>query len=309
MRIVFCGTPEFSVAPLKKLIQNKDDKHEVVAVYTQPDRGVGRGRKVQFSAVKQCALDNNIKVYQPVSLRDEEAIEELRGLKPDLLVVVAYGLILPQVVLDIPTIACWNIHASLLPRWRGAAPIHRALLAGDKTTGVGIMHMEAGLDTGAVYLQHECAIANDETTEKLHDKLAVMGANALIEAIELLQQDNLPTPMVQSEENVTYAKKLTKSESVVDWNQSAELIDRKIRALVPWPGIVAHIAGDDYKIWQARFVEDNSNVAVGEISHADKSSLFIQCQSGQLQILSIQKSGKKRMDIAQFMQAKADWFT
>ncbi len=306
MRIVFCGTPEFSVAPLKKLIQNS---HEVVAVYTQPDRGVGRGRKVQFSAVKQCALDNNIEVYQPISLRDEKAIEELRALNPDLLVVVAYGLILPQEVLDIPTIACWNIHASLLPRWRGAAPIHRALLAGDKTTGVGIMHMEAGLDTGAVYLQHECAIAEDETTEKLHDKLAVMGANALIEVIELLQQDNLPTPMVQNEDKVTYAKKLTKSESVVDWNQSAVLIDRKIRALVPWPGIVANIAGDNYKIWQARFIEEDSDVVVGKISHADKASLFIQCQSGQLQILSIQKSGKKRMDIAQFMQAKADWFT
>jgi methionyl-tRNA formyltransferase len=306
MRIVFCGTPEFSVAPLKKLIENK---HEVVAVYTQPDRGVGRGRKVQFSAVKQCALDNNIEVYQPMSLRDEEAIEQLRSLKPDLLVVVAYGLILPQEVLDIPAIACWNIHASLLPRWRGAAPIHRALLAGDKTTGVGIMHMEAGLDTGAVYLQHECAIADDETTEKLHDKLAIMGANALIEAIELLQQDNLPTPMVQNEDKVSYAKKLTKSESIVDWNQSAKLIDRKIRALVPWPGIVANIAGNDYKIWQARFIKDDSGVAIGEISHADKSSLFIQCQQGQLQILSIQKSGKKRMDIAQFMQAKADWFT
>ncbi len=306
MRIVFCGTPEFSVAPLKKLIQNK---HNVVGVYTQPDRGVGRGRKVQFSPVKQCALDNNIEVYQPASLRDAAAIEELRALKPDLLVVVAYGLILPQEVLDIPRIACWNIHASLLPRWRGAAPIHRALLAGDKTTGVGIMHMEAGLDTGAVYLQHECAIADDETTEKLHDKLAVMGAHALIEAIELLQHDNLPTPMVQDEERVTYAKKLTKSESIIDWNQSAQEIDRKVRALVPWPGIVANIAGDDYKIWQARFIKDDSGVAVGEIAHADKSSLFIQCQSGQLQILSIQKSGKKRMDIAQFMQAKADWFT
>ncbi len=306
MRIVFCGTPEFSVAPLKKLIQNK---HEVVAVYTQPDRGVGRGRKVQFSAVKQCALEHNIEVYQPVSLRDEDAIEELRSLKPDLLVVVAYGLILPQAVLDIPTISCWNIHASLLPRWRGAAPIHRALLAGDKTTGVGIMQMEAGLDTGAVYVQHECAIADDETTEKLHNKLAVMGANALLEAIELLQDNNLPSPMVQDEDKVTYAKKLTKAESVIDWNQSAELIDRKIRALVPWPGTVANIAGDDYKIWQSKFIEEDSQAAEGEIAHADKSSLFIQCQSGQLQILSIQKSGKKRMDIAQFMQAKTDWFT
>ena len=305
MRIVFCGTPEFSVAPLTKLIQNK---YEVVAVYTQPDRGVGRGRKVQFSAVKKCALEHNIEVYQPVSLRDEDAIEELRTLKPDLLVVVAYGLILPQAVLDIPTISCWNIHASLLPRWRGAAPIHRALLAGDKTTGVGIMQMEAGLDTGAVYVQHECAIANDETTEKLHNKLAVMGANALLEAIELLQDNNLPSPMVQDEDKVTYAKKLTKAESVIDWNQSAKLIDRKIRALVPWPGIVANIAGDDYKIWQSKFIEEDSQAAVGEISRADKSSLSIQCKKGQLNVLSIQKSGKKRMDITQFMQSKTDWF-
>lgn len=305
MRIVFCGTPEFSVAPLQKLIENKMD---VVAVYTQPDRGVGRGRKVQYSAVKQCALDNSIEVYQPNTLKDEVAISELKKLQPDLLIVVAYGLILPQSILDIPTISCWNIHASLLPRWRGAAPIHRAILAGDKKTGVGIMQMEAGLDTGAVYVQHQCAIAKDETSSKLHDKLAIMGANAIIESIELLQQDLLPEPMKQDRENVTYAHKLEKSESLIDWSQGAEEIDKKIRALIPWPGIVANIQGEDYKIWQACIVDTKINSVAGEINKADKESLIIQCGKGLIGITEIQKAGKKRMDIKQFMQSKVAWY-
>jgi len=290
MRIVFCGTPEFSVRPLKKLIANQ---YNVVAVYTQPDRGVGRGRKVQYSAVKECALKHNIKVYQPESLKNQDAIETLGSLKPDLLIVVAYGLILPKLVLDIPSISCWNIHASLLPRWRGAAPIHRAILAGDKTTGVGIMQMEVGLDTGAVYLQHECAIANDETTQKLHDKLAHMGASALIECLELLGKNLLPTPMVQDESLVTYAHKLNKSEAQLNWNESAENIDRKIRALVPWPGVRVEIKGDSYKIWQAQFVTENSNKTTGEVSQASKNTLFIQCTQGQLEILSIQKEATR----------------
>ena len=305
MRVVFCGTPEFSVEPLKQLIANK---HNVVAVYTQPDRGVGRGRKIQYSAVKDCALAHNIQVIQPPSLKDKAAIEELRALKPDLLVVVAYGLILPQSVLDIPTISCWNIHASLLPRWRGAAPIHRALLAGDKTTGVGIMKMEAGLDTGSVYIQHECAITENETAQQLHDKLAIMGANALLECINLLTHDLLPEPMVQDSQHVTYAHKLKKSESLVSWDETAQQIDRKIRVLNPWPGVVVNIAGDDYKLWQARVVTVDSSVAVGEIVLADKNSLIMQCSSGQLQIDIIQKSGKKRMEIKQFMQSKSDWY-
>ncbi len=306
MRIVFCGTPEFSVEPLKQLIESQLD---VVAVYTQPDRGVGRGRKIQYSAVKECAIENNIKVYQPQTLRDPDAIEELRNLKPDLLVVVAYGLILPQVVLDIPSIACWNIHASLLPRWRGAAPIHRALLAGDKSTGVGIMKMEAGLDTGPVYIQHECQISKQETIQELHDKLMVMGGHALIESIDLLNRGLLPKPMVQDENKKTYAKKLEKSESLISWNESAEQIDRKIRAFNPWPGVVAKIDGNDYKLWQSKVVSLSKNGAAGQIVFADKSTLIIQCGDAQLQLETIQKPGKKQMPIAQFMQSRKDWFT
>lgn len=305
MRIIFCGTPEFSVAPLQKLL---DTQKNVVAVYTQPDRGVGRGRKVQYSAVKQCAIDNNIEVFQPVNFKDEQTIDQLQSLKPDLMVVVAYGLILPQPVLDIPTIGCWNIHASLLPRWRGAAPIHRALLANDKTTGVGIMQMEAGLDTGPVYVQHECLIAQHETAESLHDKLALMGAHALLECIELQENTLLPEPMIQDSSLVTYAHKLEKIESVISWHDSAENINRKVRALNPWPGVVAKIAEQDFKIWQTKVVSTGLKADIGAIVAANKSQLIIQCKEGQLQIEEIQKSGKKRMGIQQFMAAKTDWY-
>ncbi len=306
MRIVFSGTPEFSVEPLQKLI---DNNYKVVAVYTQPDKGVGRGRKLQYSAVKKCAMAHNIPVFQPHNFKNDADIQQLKQLQADLMVVVAYGLILPQTVLDIPRYGCWNIHASLLPRWRGAAPIHRALLAGDKTTGVGIMQMEAGLDTGAVFLQHECQIADDETAEKLHDKLAIMGAFALIETLQLLQNDLLPQAMIQDESLMTYAKKLHKSESRINWQEDAELIARKIRAFNPWPGTIAQINGEDYKIWQAKSLAKTSTLEAGTIIKADKQSLIIQCGTGQLHLLEIQKPGKKRLKISQFMPAKRDWFT
>lgn len=306
MRIVFCGTPEFSVEPLNQLISHQ---HNVVAVYTQPDRGAGRGRKIQYSAIKEYALKHHINVIQPRSLKEASAIKELRELKPDLLVVVAYGLILPQEVLDIPSISCWNIHASLLPRWRGAAPIHRALLAGDKTTGVGIMQMEAGLDTGPVFIQHECAIAPNETVQNLHDRLAFMGANALIECIDLLEKELLPTPMIQSNKGVHYAHKLEKSEANVSWNESAEQINAKTRAFNPWPGVIATIAGEPYKIWHSTIVSTVGNVEEGEIIKANKNSLVIQCHNSQLQIDIIQKPGKKQLPISQFMASRKDWYT
>jgi len=306
MRIVFCGTPEFSVAPLEKLLAND---YDVVGVYTQPDKGVGRGRKIQFSAVKQSAASHGIDVFQPVNFKNEEDVEQLRQLNADLMVVVAYGLILPQKVLDIPTYGCWNIHASLLPRWRGAAPIHRALLAGDKTTGVGIMQMEAGLDTGPVFIQHECQIAKNETASQLHDKLAIMGAHALVECLECLKKDLLPEPMIQNLDAMTYAKKLDKSESKIAWDEKACVLDRKIRAFNPWPGVVAEINGDDFKLWQAEFIDSESSIDAGSIAKADKNSLIIQCQDKQLSILEIQKPGKKRMPVAQFMQSRQNWFT
>lgn len=304
MRIVFCGTPEFSVEPLKQLLIHQ---YNVVGVYTQPDRGVGRGRKIQYSAVKQCAIENDIKVFQPKSLKNQEAIDELKALKPDLLVVVAYGLILPQAVLDIPSIDCWNIHASLLPRWRGAAPIHRALLAGDKTTGVGIMQMEAGLDTGAVFVQHECKISNNETVQVLHNKLAKMGAYALIECLDLLKNNLLPEAMIQDNENVIYAHKLEKSESLISWDETAEQIDRKVRAFNPWPGVVAKIQGIDFKLWQSEHINDDTSIQPGEIVKADKNTLIIACKKGQLKIKILQKPGKKQMPIEQFMPNMKSW--
>lgn len=305
MRIVFCGTPDFSVSALQQLI---DNGYNVVAVYTQPDKGSGRGRKIQYSPVKQCAIENDIPVLQPVSLKSPDAIEQIRELKPDLMVVVAYGLILPQTVLDIPTHGCWNIHASLLPRWRGAAPIHRAILAGDATTGVGIMQMEAGLDTGPVFIQHECAIDKNENALQLHDKLSLMGAHALIECLSLLNQNLLPQPMTQDETLVTYASKLDKSESVISWEESAESIHKKINAFNPWPGVVAEIAGESYKLWSSIVINEESNTAAGEIFRADKKSLIIQCKDKQLKITSIQKPGKKRMEISQFMPSRSQWY-
>lgn len=305
MKIVFCGTPEFSVPPLEQLIKHG---YDVVAVYTQPDKGSGRGRKIQFSPVKQYAVQNNIAVKQPTSLKHSDAIEELKKFNPDLMIVVAYGLILPQSVLDIPKFGCWNIHASLLPRWRGAAPIHRAILAGDKTTGVGIMQMEAGLDTGPVFIQHECAIADYDDAQHLHDRLSVMGASALIECLSLLNRNLLPLPMIQNEENATYAHKLEKSESQISWNDSADLIHRKIHAFNPWPGVVAEINSEPYKLWGSEFLEDQSEAPAGHISFADKNTLIIQCGKGQLKITCIQKPGKKRMEINQFMLSKPEWY-
>jgi methionyl-tRNA formyltransferase len=306
MKIVFCGTPDFSVEPLKQLINHQ---YNVAAVYTQPDRGAGRGRKVNYSAVKEHAIKHNIDVLQPHSLKGAEAIQEMRDLKPDLLVVVAYGLILPQEVLDIPRLGCWNIHASLLPRWRGAAPIHRALLAGDKTTGVGIMQMEAGLDTGPVFIQHECAINLDETIQNLHDRLAYMGASALIECINLLENELLPTPITQCTTGVQYAHKLEKSEASISWDESAEQINRKTRAFNPWPGVVATIAGQSYKIWQTTVVTIDGDAEEGEIIKASKNTLILQCRNSQLQIDIIQKPGKKQLPISQFMASRKDWYT
>ena len=305
MKILFAGTPEFSVEPLKKLIENQ---YEVIGVYTQPDRGVGRGRKIQFSAVKECAVSHNIDVFQPKSLKSAEAQQQIRELAPDLMVVVAYGLILPQSVLDIPKYGCWNIHASLLPRWRGAAPIHRAMLAGDKTTGVGIMQMEAGLDTGPVFTQHECRINEEDTLPVLHDRLALMGANALLECLQLLENNLLPKPMIQDQASVTYAHKLEKAESLIDWSESAESIERKVRSLNPWPGVQANIQGEIYKIWEAKILKQNSENKPGDIVTANKKELIIQCGSDQLHILKLQKPGKNKMPIQQFMASKKDWF-
>ncbi|NLG77827.1 MAG: methionyl-tRNA formyltransferase, partial [Xanthomonadaceae bacterium] len=227
--IVFAGTPEFSVPTLKALL---DSRHRVAAVYTQPDRPAGRGRQLTASPIKRVALEHGIHVEQPATLKDAAAVARLASFSADLMIVVAYGLLLPQSVLDTPRLGCVNVHASLLPRWRGAAPIQRAILAGDRETGVTIMQMDAGLDTGPMLLQRSTPIAERETSATLHDRLAAIGAEALLDALDSLPQI---VPQAQPDEGVTYAAKIRKEEARIDWSRSASEIDRMVRAFDPWP--------------------------------------------------------------------------
>ncbi len=307
MDIIFCGTPEFSVPPLLDLIAAG---HNIKAVFTQPDRRKGRGQQRQKTAVKLAAEQHNIPVYQPTSLKTTEVIDLIQGLNADLMVVVAYGLIIPQNILDLPKYGCWNIHASLLPRWRGAAPIHRAILAGDEQTGIAIMQMEAGLDTGPVYAMFPTDIRPDDTGQTLHDRLSAMGGEAIVTCVKQLEAGTLPAAKAQPDEAI-YAHKLQKSESNIDWTQSATQIERQIRAFNPWPGTQSTINGEPLKIWSAKALVDestNASVPPGEITFADKSSLVIQCGQGVLSLLEVQKAGKKRMPIEAFMAAKSVWF-
>ncbi len=306
LNIVFAGTPDFSVPPLRRLI---DGPHTVQAVLTQPDKPAGRGRTLRQSPVKQAALDAGIPVWQPETLRDAHWQQRLAELKPDLMVVVAYGLILPQAVLDIPRHGCWNIHASLLPRWRGAAPIQRAILAGDQETGVCIMRMEAGLDTGPVYRRKITPIHPQDTAGDLHDRLSLLGAEALDECLHGLTTNTLPAPEPQDENGVTYAHKITTDEAVIDWQQPAAAIVRQINAFNPWPGARGDIAGQPHKIWRARALDDSpaeTPVVPGSIRRVDKQALEIQCGQGVLAIDEIQHPGKRRLPIADYLNAHAE---
>jgi len=283
MRIVFMGTPEFSVPVLEALVEAG---HEVVAVYSQPPRRAGRGKKERPSPVQARAEALGLPVRHPVSLRTEEAQAEFAALEADVAVVVAYGLILPQAVLDAPKRGCLNIHASLLPRWRGAAPIHRAILSGDEKTGVCIMQMEAGLDTGPVLLREEVAIAPEETTGALHDKLSALGARAIVAA--LAQLDDL-TPEIQPVDGVTYAEKIDKSEAAIDWRCDARQIDRQIRGLSPFPGAWTLAAGRRLKLLRSRVVEGQG--APGQVLQG----LVVACGTGAVEITEVQPEGKPAM--------------
>ncbi|TDR23320.1 methionyl-tRNA formyltransferase [Marinicella litoralis] len=305
MDIIFCGTPEFSVPPLVDLVKAG---HHVKAVFTQPDKRKGRGQQIQKTPVKIEAEKHNIPVFQPTSLRDPAVVELMASFEADLMVVVAYGLIIPQNILDLPQHGCWNIHASLLPRWRGAAPIHRAILAGDEETGIAIMQMEAGLDTGPVYHMYPTQISTKDTSATLHDRLSLMGGEAIVACVEQLVNESLPPPEKQNNELATYAHKLTKAESAIDWSAPATHIERQIRAFNPWPGSHAEINGDSVKIWAAETVDMNTEIQPGGIVLANKNQLYIQTGDGQICIQEIQKSGKKRMPIEAFMAAKTAWF-
>ncbi len=296
MKIIFAGTPTFAATALDALIHAG---HEIVMVLTQPDRPAGRGMQMTASAVKQLAQQRHLPLSQPSSLKSDETQIQLQSLNADVMVVAAYGLILPQKILDIPRFGCLNIHASLLPRWRGAAPIQRAILAGDHETGITIMQMDAGLDTGDMLLKHEIAIAPDDTTQSLHDKLSVAGGQSIVEALRLLQQCKLK-PIPQDEKQANYAAKVTKSEAEIDWHQTAQQISRVVRAFNPSPGAYAYFRDNLLKIWQASAILDGTGKP-GEIVALGADGIVVACGTGSLRIERVQKSGGKRITAADFL--------
>ncbi|MBA0388466.1 methionyl-tRNA formyltransferase [Stenotrophomonas maltophilia] len=302
MRIVFAGTPEFAVSSLRAAARH----HEVVAVYTQPDRPAGRGRGLAPSPVKLEAVARGIPVYQPESLKDEAAQQQLRDLQPDLMVVVAYGLILPKAVLAIPTHGCWNVHASLLPRWRGAAPIQRAIQAGDAKTGVCLMQMEAGLDTGPVLLHQELPIAATDTGGQLHDKLAELGAQVLSDGLGLLRAGIKPIARPQPEQGVTYAHKLDKAEARLDWAQGADVLARTVRAFNPWPIAEATLAGERVRIHGAVALDAAHGQAPGTVLAASRDGIDIACGQGALRLRTLQREGGKAITAADYLNARRD---
>jgi len=302
MRIVFAGTPEFAVSSLRAAARH----HEVVAVYTQPDRPAGRGRGLAPSPVKLEAVARGIPVYQPETLKDPAAQQQLRDLQPDLMVVVAYGLILPRAVLNIPTHGCWNVHASLLPRWRGAAPIQRAIQAGDATSGVCLMQMEAGLDTGPVLLHQELPIAATDTGGDLHDKLAELGAQVLSDGLGLLRAGIKPIARPQPEQGVTYAHKLDKAEAKLDWAQDAQALARTVRAFNPWPIAEAQLAGERVRIHGAVALELAHGQAPGTVLAAAREGIDIACGQGALRLRVLQREGGKAITAADYLNARRD---
>ena len=307
MRVAFAGTPEFARVALERLHAGG---FTIPLVLTQPDRPAGRGMKLQPSPVKQFALAHGIPVAQPRSLRldgkfpDEAAAarEALQAARPDVLVVAAYGLILPQWVLDLPRLGCLNIHASILPRWRGAAPIHRAIEAGDAETGVTIMQMDAGLDTGDMLLLERVAIAPDDTTASLHDKLAALGGRLIVEALELAACGGLQRQR-QPQEGVTYAHKIEKAEAAVAWSQPAAVIERRIRAFDPFPGASAQVNDETVKVWRARALAGRGSVEPGTIVSVDENGIGVACgDGGRLELTELQRPGGKRLPAADFLR-------
>jgi methionyl-tRNA formyltransferase len=302
MKIVFAGTPEFAVPSLRAAARH----NEVVAVYTQPDRPAGRGRGLSVSPVKLEALKRGIPVLQPQTLRDPGTQAALRALAPDLMVVVAYGLILPRAVLEIPRHGCWNVHASLLPRWRGAAPIQRAIEAGDSQSGVCLMQMDAGLDTGPVILRQATPISETDTAGLLHDRLAELGAQVLADGLGLLRAGIRPIPTPQPAEGVTYAHKLDKAEARLDWSQPAAALARKVRAFMPWPIAEATVAGERLRIHGAVALDLHHQAAPGTLLAATRQGLDIACGAGALRLRVVQREGGKAITAADYLNARRD---
>ena len=298
MNIIFAGTPDFSLPSLKALMECE---HQICAVYTQPDRPAGRGRKLKISPIKQYAIENNLPVEQPVNFKSENSLDTLQRYNADLMVVVAYGIILPTTVLSTPTLGCINIHASILPRWRGAAPIQRALLAGDIETGVTLMQMDEGLDTGNVLAKSKCSIEQDDTSKTLHDKLSLLGANALIGLLPEVQHQRLiPTAQLPSE--ATYAQKLTKQEAKINWGLPATDVLRAINGYNPWP--VAHtLLGEaPLRIWSAKMTQQPVSQESGHIK-SDNNQMLVACQDNYLEITELQPVNKRRMTAREYLAA------
>ena len=303
IRIIYAGTPDFAVAPLAALI---DAGYNVVAVYTQPDRPAGRGREPRPSPVKQKALEHNIPVFQPETLKSEDDQKVFSDLKPDLMIVTAYGLLLPKAVLDTPRLGCINVHASLLPRWRGAAPIQRAILAGDDQTGITIMQMDVGLDTGDMLAIQACEIHNDDTGSSLHDRLMSMGAETLLNMLPNFIEDKI-TAEKQDDALANYASKLSKQEAEIDWSLSAEQIHYSVRAFNAWPVAFTHWQKknkpDVLRIWQSEILNETSNAAAGTVLNCGKQGIDVATGNGVLRLLQVQPSGKKAMAASDFANA------
>jgi methionyl-tRNA formyltransferase len=303
LRIVFAGTPEFSVPCLAACHASGA---ELVAVYSQPDRPAGRGRKLMPSAVKQAALELGLPVEQPDSLKPAEAQQALAAHQPDLLVVVAYGLILPRKVLAIPRLGCWNVHASLLPRWRGAAPIQRAILAGDRETGVDLMQMEAGLDTGPVLLQRRTPIARSDTGGTLHDRLSALGAELLAEGLRRLLAGETLAATAQPTDGASYAHKLDKAEAQLDFGGSAIELERQVRAFDPWPVAEGEIGGERLRIWAAEALDRPHAATPGSILAAGRDGIELACASGSLRVTALQRAGGKRISATDYLNARPE---